>query len=800
MAVRPLIGLHLGPVVLALVLAAIPRGDLRAHVPHDTVVAVAAPADLDASAPWYLVADPYSISLLLRSDQAGRGWLHQGGEPVGDSLVGAAMLDDGTLTLLASSRLWWLEGDDWSWDELPGELFAVTADGDRLLLTGPSGLWSWTPRDGFAEELVESSFVLLGAGPVAVDDERLVWFLADGDWVAEEAPADPGAVLAADDLYLADMEGRVWRMDDQGWVACGVLPDPGDGTSAEIHRLAWDGERLVAAPGWRGPFVSEDRCESWIDRAVAGVPGADNFGQARTAVAVWTTLGASGDRWVIGGYFGVFLSEDAGQSWQEQPILSPAATRGLAFSPAYTGDQGVYWGTYAAGVAISHDDGASVVSPSHGLAEGNVQDVRTSDNGQEHVVTAVSGHVAYASHDAGQSWKHFQNLGGQAARIFPWDGGLEYWVIPYDPDEPLLESLDGGRSWGAPEALIRALDGAQPAAAARCKGTCGGAWRCLTAVNPTSLICSTDSGETWDVWYRADPGEIGSDEQGRDAVTEPVLMPLDEPEVVIFGDPSGLHRVSELGATWVDTPIAHGDVPVELACAAGDHAFAATRSGAILRSDDRGQSWIDLDLRLSSQATVMVSSPGFTQDAHLLVANLEGVFELLDPTGSPTLGPWTAWQRVDDRSGFVSSLGCPALSPDGDASMDSRQPLPEGCSLSVSLQGQAIRVLGISGTGSAGRLRIDGVSVASLPDEDPPGAKVLALVEGLEPGWHLVELMGEGNESLQIDAVESTGPEGFGPSDPPDARCACGHGRRGYAAALLALAIALLRRARRWEP
>ncbi len=766
-------------------------GPARAHVPHDTAVAVAAPADLNLEEPWYLVADPYENSLLLRREAGDRGWYHLGGEPVADDLLDAAMLADGTLTVLADSRLWWLEADGWYEEALPGALTASVAVENGLVLIGENGLWSWTAEQGFVAELPGRAFRTLGEGPVAVDADLRVWFSEDGHWSSVTAPGEPGAVVLGDEAYLADMDGHLWWLDGDEWSACGALPEPSGELSREVRQLAWDGERLLAAPGWKGPFVSADGCESWEDRAVPGVPGGDGFGQARTAAEVWRVLTAWGDRWLIGGYFGVFLSEDAGESWVELPFLSPAATRGLAFSPAFESDRGVYWGTYAAGVAISHDDGDSFVAPGHGLDEGNVQDIRTSDNTQEHVITVVSGHVAYHSHDAGQSWTSFPQLPGQVTRVFPWDGGLEYWAIPYQREESLLESLDGGQTWSTPETLVAALDGAQPAAAARCQGDCDGDWRCLTAVNPTTLLCSTDGGESWEVWYR---GEQVGEEEGRDAVTEPVLMPRNEPEVVIFGDPRGLHRIADRGATWVNTSLPGDDVPVELACAAGDHAFAATRAGRILRSDDRGQSWNELDLRLTSQATVMVSSPGFLEEAHLLVANLEGVWALEDPTGAATLAPWTAWQRVDDHSGFLVKEDCPAPRSADGASMDSRQPLPDGCVITTDLQGEIIRVLGKVDEGGEARLLVDGVYAARLPDDTQEEPRILALVEGLEPGWHRVELVGEGNDGLEIDALEATGPEGFRDASTLGSRCSCGHGRRAWGALLLALAVALFRR------
>jgi MYXO-CTERM domain-containing protein len=749
-------------------------GVARSHVPHDTVVALAVPPTMDASLPWYLVADPYDTTLLLRSDAAGTDWWHEGGDPVGGDLLGAAMLDDGTPVLLGRDRVWWRDEEGWAWDPLDAEPSAIVADGDGALLLLDGALWRWTPAAGPSLEIEgPAPFLLLGPGPVMVDQDEQVWFPDGEDWDTALAPGVAGAALLADAVYLADYDGAVWRHDGATWQACGALPEPDNGVDPEIHRLAWDGSRLIAAPGWGGPFASSDGCESWEDRRIHGVPG-DDLGQARNPGAVWLTLAAHGDRWLLGGYYGLYLSEDAGLRWQEQPLLSPAATRGLAFSPTYWADRTVFWGTYAASVAITQDDGDSFRAPAHGVLEANVQDVRTSAAGNFHVVTVVSGHVPYVSRDGGEHWSRPPGLPGQVIRIFPWNGGREFWALPYELEPPLLESTDGGETFVAPEALIEALEGAQPASAARCQGACAGAVRCLTAVNPTSLLCSTDSGETWEVWYRA-AGDEDAD-HGRDAVTEPALMPLDDPEVVIFGDPSGLHRVTDGGATWVDTELPDGDVPVELGLAAGDHVFAATRSGALFRSDDRGETWIELEPRLSSQATVMVSNPGFTSEAHLLIGNLDGVWELVDPAGEPSLRRWTPYQRVDDNSGFVEAAGCPGQQRDDEAGMDGRQPLPLGCSFTLRMQGETLRVLGVTGDGGAGSLLVDGITVARLPDPNLESRRVLALVEGLEPGWHHLELVGEGDASLAVDAIEATDARGLPYSEPPRFRCGCASG------------------------
>ncbi len=766
-----------------------------AHVPHDTVEVIAAPVDLSASVPWYLVADPYGISLLLRSEVGGRDWVHIGGDAVQDDLLGGAVLDDGTLVLLAPERIWWLADEDWSADALPCDASAMVYDGDAVALGASDGLWSWSPVLGFDHELVGPAITMLGEGPVAVDEDGEVWSTAGGSWAAVPAPAEPGAVLDTGEVYLADLDGQVWFLDGWEWSACGALPEPEQDLSPEIRRLAWDGERLLVAPGWRGPFASTDGCESWDDRSVPGIIGEDGFGQARTASAIWRSFAAAGERWVIGGYYGVFLSEDAGGSWEEQPILSPASTRGLAFSPSYLTDRGVYWGTYGAGVAITRDDGDSFVAPSHGFAEANIQSIRASVSGREHVMTALANHMAYVSRDTGRSWVRLEALSGPLSGFFPWDGGREYWAIPRDEETMLLESLDGGETFSEPEGLLAVLNGAQPASAARCQGSCDGRWRCLTAVNPTSLVCSTDRGETWELWYRA-PGEPGDTSVARDAVTEPVLMPRDEPEVVIFGDPSGLHRVADRGASFTDSEVPGGEVPVELGCAAGDHVFVATRGGALLRSDDRGESWIDLGLRMSSAPTVMVSSPGFAEEPHLLIGHLDGIQSLLDPAGTPRLEPWTAWQRVDDGSGFFDKEDCPDAVREPGADLDGRQPLPDGARMTVDLVGETLRVLGTSGEGGSAQLHIDGVPRWRLDVGETLDGEVLALVEGLEPGWHRIELLGEGDGSLLIDAVEATGPEGFPVAETPESRCGCGASRVGLIGALLGMLLGSLRRRR----
>jgi hypothetical protein len=204
--------------------------------------------------------------------------------------------------------------------------------------------------------------------------------------------------------------------------------------------------------------------------------------------------------------------------------------------------------------------------------------------------------------------------------------------------------------------------------------------------------------------------------------------------------------------------------------------------------------WADLGLRMTTQATVMVSNPGFPEEPLLLIANLEGVWRLQDPLGSPALVPWTAWQRVDDRSTFFVKQDCPAAMPDVHADMDGRQPLPHGASMTTDVIGETVRVHGLCGAGCAGELRVDGVTRASLAP-DPDGGEILAVVGGLAPGWHRVDLVGTGDASLQIDALEATDVAGF-VDEPPEARCGCGGARGGATAALLALGLAVPRRRR----
>ena len=106
-----------------------------------------------------------------------------------------------------------------------------------------------------------------------------------------------------------------------------------------------------------------------IDAAYEGAGGTEGPEYA------YTSIYASGERWLVGGWDGLAVTADAGVNWQEPMLLPPDYTRGLEFSPSYAEDGILFVGAYAAGPIRSEDWGRTFDAPGLNLQQPNVQKV-----------------------------------------------------------------------------------------------------------------------------------------------------------------------------------------------------------------------------------------------------------------------------------------------------------------------------------------------------------------------------------------------------------------------------------------
>lgn len=708
-----------------------------AHVPHDTVAMAEAGPEA-----WWLVADPLGVHLLARSTDRGRSWEMVGGEAMAEDPVDLAVLADGSLVLLSGTRLWLSpDGASWSTQPLPGEV-SFAAGGEDLLLAGPGGVWRGPPT-ALVQEL-EAEVELLGPGAVLAG---AALHLDDGAWTAIPAPAGTSAVaFDGTTAWAGTTAGELWRWDG-AWLPCGALPELDHG---EIRNLAFDGGRLLLATALRAPFVSEDACASWTDRSTGADVEYDVSGGASGPGEAFPVLFAADGTWLAAGWAGVRVSEDAGGSWTHGALVPVDYTRGVDFA-----DTRLWLGGYGAGPTWTDDGGESFEAAGHGLGHPNVQAVQQAGAGAH--VYALVNYQPFLSVDGGDRWRGLPVPLDSLSFFAP--VGLRTWAFgSLDGARSAWASADGGASWEPLSALDEALAGGNPSETRRL-----GDFVCLTGDADGRLLCTADEGESW----------VTSSSGVEGPSSAVVGWPPRAPERLLWADPGGVHHVGAPGETPVSQQPTGEDPPELLADGDDGTLWLITHSGAIWRSDDGGDHWSELGLRLPVPADRARVRPW---GGELVIGTHDGLFVVV----GEELSRFARWQILSVRAGHLEAEGCPDPVADDEAVMDLVLPVGEGCVLRSWVRGTKLGIWGRAAGGSA-ELAVDGVAVASLG----AGAGILAELE-LADGWHELQLSGVG-AGIELERIEAWGPATvLSPlAEPEPEDCGCD---QGSAAGLLLLA------------
>jgi photosystem II stability/assembly factor-like uncharacterized protein len=370
-------------------------------------------------------------------------------------------------------------------------------------------------------------------------------------------PSQPGVLYAGayhpPGLWRSDDDGQTWLRDDQGLK------------NQPVFTLHWD---PVRSRWWVGAgdglYARSTQSEAWqptdLPRSPAYALAQDRAGQLILALAG----------------VGLFRSAD-GETWSPLPMgkglgQSPSPNRevlALAVSPD---GQELYVGTAGHGLWISHDAGmtwasvpqmaddyvsALLVDPEAGTwayARTLSQVYRSDDRGRTWVPVPDLDRRAY-SFALGADGAHYVGLNGQVARSD--DGGL-HWTFFDNGLHPGTDVLDLAVVPNDPIRLYAA------------------AWE--------GFYRSEDGGQTW---KRCSQG-LGN--------VEVDALAWDSQGRLLAGTRMGIYRWREDADRWEPLPQGFQDQHVQALEESGPEGqvFYAGTDGGLLRSDDGGQTWVEV--------------------------------------------------------------------------------------------------------------------------------------------------------------------------------------------------------------
>lgn len=750
------------------------HGVAAAHVPHDTVASVALPSTLDASGRWVVLVSAHLPLLEARNNDGIFEII--GGEPMGDAPVATAQLADGTVVLVGATELWWSEEGLASWTHapLPGAVTSAVADGDEIVLAGEGGVWAGLP---WAMEMIfdePASFLSNGGAVAVVGGGGEVWRRDGAEWTELGTVPEATSVLAtADATFVGTREGTVLRWEGESWAACGSLSTEG-AAHGDVVVLAvdlLDSTVLYVGTGIDAPYRSDDGCASFEPRFGTSNIQWDGEGSPEDAHEAVSAIAAYGDTVVVAGWMGLFLSNDAGNSWTPTSLLPADYLRGLAAAAGADGEPVVVEGPYASGPIRTADGGATWTGQNTGLVDDNVQEVAVDPLDADRLY-AVVGHDGFVSGDGGASWTATDPADVGQFDVDEQEAGSA-WAGGRDG---VLVTHDAGATWTALTDLP--ATGHFVAHAGLADGS-----DCIATTSPTEVWCQ--SGRTWSLSFAAEERAIG-----------------------LAGTATGLVLATEAGAVRWDG----GSAEVTLGPLVADHIvsftasgtgvlFAGTAAGLVIRSPDEGATWATWTFRFPAPVWSLAPLPAFIVRNQLLVGTLDGAF-IVDGAGSEdvsvaTISRWAPEQRVDDASHFLVREGCPDSAAGDGYALDTRTLMIPHCSLQTTLRGDVLRVYGTSAGTARADLLVDGEVVAHLGGQAVAEPGLLAGIE-MGPGWHRVDLVGISGEGLFLDAVEANdtplADTGEGPGDSevrpePECECAAGGGEGTFVALLMGAVV-----------
>jgi photosystem II stability/assembly factor-like uncharacterized protein len=355
-------------------------------------------------------------------------------------------------------------------------------------------------------------------------------------------------------LWRSDDDGETWVRDDQGLE------------NQPVFTLHWDSVRCRWWAGaGNGLYSRSTQGEAWqltnLPRNPAYALAQDYAGQLYLALAE----------------AGLFHSAD-GESWSQLPMGQPSAESNLLALAVSPDGQDLYVGTAGDGLWVSHDAGATwssvpqmvgdyvsalLVDPEAGAwtyARTLSQVYRSDDGGRTWVPVPDLDKRAYGF-ALGADGAHYVGLNGRMARSD--DGGL-HWTFFNTGLHPGTDVLDLAVVSHDPARLYAA------------------AWE--------GLYRSEDGGRTW---RRCSEG-LGN--------LEVDALAWDAQGRLLAGTRMGVYRRASDADRWEPLPQGFRDRHVHVFKSDPDsQVFYAGTDGGLLRSDDGGQTWVEVTSGLTGR-------------------------------------------------------------------------------------------------------------------------------------------------------------------------------------------------------
>jgi photosystem II stability/assembly factor-like uncharacterized protein len=405
-------------------------------------------------------------------------------------------------------------------------------------------------------------------------------------------------------------------------------------------------------------------------------------------------------------------SSDGGSTWHARSVPNiQAPITAVAFSPNFGSDGTAFLGTYGSGVYRTVDGGKRFTPVNSGLSDLYVLDLVLSpdyprdgtvlaSSKDEAVFMSVNGGTSWTKHDAGIDYMtqgslskyHYRRMGISDA--FAGDG-----IVFLGAFEGLYRSTDGGRRWMEMETIPPrtitgiALAPRYPADPAILYSTYGGGVYAsmdnATTWSPANLglelpytyavafspSYDTD-GTTFTVYHgmacrsqdRSEHWHCFAVDPAKDLYPSSIALSphFAEDGTVLLGTRNdGVYRSDDSGETWVNVldGISHAgkvkSIVVSPDFPADPSIFVGTARGGIFRSTDGGKEWAPV---LDAQNVFLSMSPAYAFDMTLFAATAGGLFRSAD--GGNT------WAKLDDNlamaDGFIEAVAVsPLFSEDG---------------------------------------------------------------------------------------------------------------------------------------